>query len=131
MAFEAVSSLFKKPATNLYPFDARSLPDNTRGKVVFSSENCVGCKLCERDCPSGALVIVKVADKTFQAKIDLSACIYCGQCAESCRKNSLVVSRDFELAALGREQLKVIYGPSNIHALAAPATLDLTPCKGK
>ena len=131
MAFEAVSSLFKKPATNLYPFDARSLPDNTRGKIVFSSESCVGCKLCERDCPSGAIVIVKIADKTFQAKIDLSTCIYCGQCAESCRKNSLVASRDFELAALSREQLKVVYGPSNIPAPPAATTPDLTPSKGK
>jgi formate hydrogenlyase subunit 6/NADH:ubiquinone oxidoreductase subunit I len=131
MAFEALSSLFKKPATNRYPFESRSLPDNARGKIVFSGENCVGCKLCERDCPAEALLIVKIADKTFQAKIDLSRCIYCGQCAESCRKNSLETSTDFELAALDREALKVVYGPANPPAPAAPTEAKPTPSESK
>jgi formate hydrogenlyase subunit 6/NADH:ubiquinone oxidoreductase subunit I len=126
MAFEALRGLFKKPATNLYPFEARSLPENTRGKIVFTSENCVGCKLCERDCPSHAIVIVKVADKTFQAKVDLSRCIYCGQCAESCRKNSIVASKDFELAVLDPKQLQVVYGPENMSAFAVTKEPDVT-----
>ena len=47
-------------------------------------ERCIGCRICEKNCPAEA---IKVVEK--KAKVDPSACISCGMCAEKCPKNAL------------------------------------------
>ncbi len=48
----------------------------------YCSVGCLGCKMCEKVCPVGA---VKVTDNF--ASIDFSLCINCGECARKCPKN--------------------------------------------
>ena len=40
---------------------------------------CVGCKMCEKVCPSGAVSV-----KDYVASIDYDKCTECGLCAEKC-----------------------------------------------
>jgi len=109
MLKQVLKSIFKKPATTKYPFAKATMPDKFRGKILFHPERCIGCQMCVRDCPSGAIEIKKVGDKKFECHIDLGKCIYCAQCVDSCMKKALEATKEFELAVLDRNKLKVTY----------------------
>ena len=109
MVFEALRSATQKPATQLYPAEPLRLPPAFRGKIRFHAMRCVGCKLCQKDCPSKAIKIVKVGDKKYQATFDLDRCIYCAQCVDSCNKDALESTAEFELATLDRATLRVTF----------------------
>ena len=109
MIREVLGTIFKKPATIKYPFGKSSLPEGFRGEIIFHADKCVGCKLCMKDCPTGAINIIAVGEKKFEAEIDLGKCIYCAQCVDSCPKKALEVTGKFELAQLDRAKLKVVF----------------------
>ena len=104
-----MQSFFKKPATGNYPADGTGMPEGFRGKLKFNPAMCIGCKMCMRDCPSGAIEIRKIAEKQFEAEINLAKCIYCGQCVDSCPKKALEATCEFELASTDRNKLKVTF----------------------
>lgn len=109
MLRQVLASIFKKPATVLYPRAKMEMPERFRGQIKFTRALCIGCRMCVRDCPAGAINIVKVADKAFEAEIDLGKCIYCAQCVDSCPKKALEVTKKMELAALDKRELKTGY----------------------
>jgi formate hydrogenlyase subunit 6/NADH:ubiquinone oxidoreductase subunit I len=104
---QALRSLVRKPATIGYPYQKANFPADFRGKLVFDASKCIGCRLCMKDCPSGAIEIVKLADKEFKAVVHLDKCIYCGQCVESCNKDALHCTPEFELAGFDRSKMTV------------------------
>ncbi|MGO9308508.1 MAG: 4Fe-4S binding protein [Spirochaetia bacterium] len=118
-----LGSLFRKPATMKYPYAPFRMPDRFRGSPSFNADLCNGCKLCVRDCPSGAITITKVGEKRFDETVDLGRCVYCGQCAETCPRKVITMTPEFELAQVAKGNLKVTY-----HASPAPsAPLAPTP----
>lgn len=102
-------SLFRRPATTHYPFVTWTMPDDFRGRPVVHTEGCIGCRMCVRNCPSGAIQIEAAGEKRFEAHLDLGRCLYCGRCAEVCPKKTIEMTKDFELASLDRNTLKVVY----------------------
>ncbi len=50
---------------------------------------CIGCKICEKNCPAGAIAVVD-----NHAVIDYEKCIGCGICAEKCPKKIIVEMRE-------------------------------------
>jgi ferredoxin len=52
-------------------------------KAVVDFEMCVGCGICENQCPEGALVI----DRT--AHVDPRRCTGCGQCVYECPRGAI------------------------------------------
>ena len=109
MFAEVVTHLFRKPATESYPFGDPEVPEGLRGMIRFIAEKCVGCKLCMKDCPSDAITITKIGDKQFEAVFDLDSCIYCAQCVDSCNKDALFSSSEFALAQLDKARLQVTF----------------------
>ncbi len=124
-------SLFKRPVTELYPFERRPAPDRLRGQLAFDASKCTGCKICVRDCPAAAIEIVVVdkATKRFVMKFRADRCTYCAQCVVSCNFDSLSMSNEqWELAALSQAPFALSFGrPEDLRALAeregAPASM--------
>ena len=109
--------LFKKPWTNKFP--AKYQPNNTtkyfeqvvkgkakinppvetpknfRGKIQYDRDKCIGCKLCIKVCPCGA---IEFKEKEKKIKIYLSRCCFCSQCNDVCPVKCLSMSDDFLLA---------------------------------
>ena len=113
MISDLLRSLFKQPATELYPFVKIPAPVRLRGKLIWDPTNCTGCQLCVKDCPANAieLIVIDKANKRFIMNYRADHCIYCAQCVVSCRFNCLRLSNeDWELAAAHKQPFTVYYG---------------------
>jgi len=109
MLAETVRHVLKRPATIRYPYVKVTMPPKFRGKIKFDPDKCIGCKACMRDCPSGAINIVKVGEKRFEAEFQNDRCIFCAQCVDSCPKKALEATPEFELATFDRKNLKTVF----------------------
>ena len=58
------------------------------------NENCIGCGLCQRNCPEEAIKVVN-----FVARIDYDKCTGCGICATKCPKKIIAFPLREEAAA--------------------------------
>lgn len=106
-------SLFKKPATELYPFVKKPAPQDLRGALYYDPEKCTGCQLCIKDCPADAIELITVdkVNKRFVMRYHPDRCVYCAQCVQNCRFKCLSMSDEqWELASTQREGFTVNYG---------------------
>lgn len=113
MVGDIVSSLFKRPVTELYPVERTPAPERLRGKVFYEPDVCTGCGLCVKDCPSEALelIVIDRAKKRYIMHYYTDRCTFCSQCVESCRTGSIRLSNEeWELAALDKDHFMITYG---------------------
>ncbi|HET9909762.1 MAG TPA: 4Fe-4S binding protein [Anaerolineales bacterium] len=113
---DVLVSFFKKPVTQLYPFQKTDPPERLRGRLYFEPGACTGCNLCVKDCPANAIELVTLdrAAKRFVLKYHMDRCIYCGQCVTGCRFKCIRMSNvDWELASLKKDAFTVNYGKEN------------------
>jgi len=88
-----LKSLFSKPVTVKYPFGSpRVYHTNTRGKVLIEVQNCIFCGICQRKCPTAAIIVTK-ADKKWA--INRLRCISCGACVDVCPKKCLKLDTQY------------------------------------
>jgi formate hydrogenlyase subunit 6/NADH:ubiquinone oxidoreductase subunit I len=113
MLGDIVGSLFKKPATERYPFERRAEPERLRGKLEYDPTKCSGCQLCVKDCPADALELITVdkATKRYVMQYHTDRCTFCSQCIESCRFKCLDLPSDkWELSSGKKDSFVVLYG---------------------
>ncbi len=72
---------------------ACSSKDKGADMKALCAVGCIGCKICEKVCPAGAIT---VTDNL--AKVDYSLCTQCGLCAEKCPRK--IIQREPSAAAL-------------------------------
>jgi len=101
---EALRSLFSKPFTNNFPFEAITIPDGFRGKPQFYEDQCVGCRACAEVCPARAIEVVDdVENKLRILTHHQDICIYCQQCETACiTKEGIKLTKEYNLATQNR-----------------------------
>jgi len=82
-------SLFKKPATLMYPIVAREWQARTRGSIDIEKETCILCGICARKCPTNAIAVSR-DQRTWV--IERMQCIQCGNCVDVCPKKCLLMN---------------------------------------
>jgi NADH-quinone oxidoreductase subunit I len=106
--FTVFKHLFMKPVTLEYPEKTRELNNNFRGKLIVNG--CVGCGICKKVCPSGAIDYQKDENgKVVLYKFDLKKCIFCGNCMYYCPQKAIKMTKIFELASEEKEDLQLEY----------------------
>ena len=101
---EAIVNLFKRPFTRKYPKEKLKPFDRFRGRIDYYPKRCIGCRLCEKYCPVGAVKFYKKGKIDF----DLGLCITCGMCHDVCptKPKSIILSNDFEFSDKNKSKLK-------------------------
>lgn len=86
MGKTVINSLFKKPATLMYPVIPREFQERTRGHIEIDEPNCILCGICAKKCPTDALEVSR-DNRTWAIK--RMQCIQCSCCVEVCPKKCL------------------------------------------
>ena len=59
--------------------------DNGKQTIANCKHGCIGCKKCEKACPTGAITV-----KNQVASIDSAQCTNCKACVEVCPRGCIV-----------------------------------------
>jgi len=102
MVKNVLANLISRPSTRLYPFEKRPFFKGTRGSIDIEIEKCVFCGICQRRCPSNAIVVDRT-NKTWT--LDPYKCIICNVCVESCPKKCILSKQDFNHPVNGKQKL--------------------------
>ena len=109
-AREAISQLFSKPSTAMYPAVPSEAAPNYRGRIVYHPEKCINCGMCERVCSGNA--ITTVVEKTEEGDkvtrtFNLGSCTFCATCMDFCH-GAIEFSGDYHMIATKEEDLLVV-----------------------
>lgn len=105
-----IREFFRGNITQEYPDEYPELPDTFHGSFELDVDKCVGCTVCDRNCPNSVidLKINRGEDKKKEItkfKVDLTRCQFCGLCVEGCPTQALKFNQNFELATFNKDDL--------------------------
>lgn len=125
-AFSSLSvtwkNLFRAKNTEPLPWDGgRARPERFRTSFALvhdehGDEACIGCKMCEKICPSNVITVVaggrKPSERTGKSRgwctdftLDVNACIHCELCVQVCPEDAILMLKVPETPGYSREEL--------------------------
>lgn len=134
--------------TECYPENRATLKiaDRFRAELTLKYDaegrhKCIGCKICEMNCPNGTIQIAtKMVDLPDGKKkrvldtylYDLGSCTFCMLCVTTCPQDALAFSNDFEQAVFTRDKLikRLNYKPEPDYAALAASQPAAAPAGG-
>ena len=101
---EAIRRLFSRPVTENYPKEKKEPFPRFLGRIVYYPDRCIGCRLCERNCPAGAITFHEKGRIDF----DMGKCILCGLCRDVCPPDPKAIqfSTEYDYASPKRQDLR-------------------------
>ncbi|TNF38303.1 MAG: NADH-quinone oxidoreductase subunit I [Deltaproteobacteria bacterium] len=119
------TTLGRKPVTEVYPHKEPELPPAFRSAIKLirfdetNSHDCVGCKACERICPSFCISVDgdKVdgirKKRATHFEMDFALCSLCGLCIDACPTATLEYSRIYDDVGYTRNWKHDLLAPFN------------------
>ena len=98
-------SLFGKPETLMYPVIKREFAKGYRGSIKIEQEKCIYCGICQKKCPTQAIVVDRPS-KLW--KIDPFRCITCNACVDNCPKDCLIMDNHYTSPVTVVEKNKIV-----------------------
>jgi NADH-quinone oxidoreductase subunit I len=115
--FTVFKHLFMKPVTVQYPEAKESLPDRFRFRIYLSTDDCVGCTLCEQVCPNLSIKMMPLEKENQRNKrkiypaVNFGTCTVCMNCEEICPTDAIYLKDTFETA---RTRNSFLYSPTEL-----------------
>lgn len=91
----SLKNLISSPLTSKEPY----VPKENRGAVMWDMDKCIFCRLCERNCPTGAITTVKNESQS----VERFKCIVCGECVRVCPTQTIYMISQFTHPAESKE----------------------------
>jgi Ni,Fe-hydrogenase III small subunit/Pyruvate/2-oxoacid:ferredoxin oxidoreductase delta subunit len=81
---------------------APELPDRYVGRPVITLTDCIAnCSQCVDICPTGGMT------QGTGLRLDLGACLFCGECARVCPSRCIQFSKRYDMAVRTRDNLRI------------------------
>ena len=103
ITLDVLKNMLKKPFTGDFPKKKPDISEKFRGSIEVDRIACIGCYLCQVNCPTGAIV---VDPKTKKAEVDMSLCILCSMCAEVCPVKCISFRNEYDISVKDKKKLK-------------------------
>jgi len=96
---------------------------HSSGKPYISTEDCIGCGMCRKNCAHDAITITN--KKAF---IDHNKCVGCGRCIGACPRDAVLPASDESNSILNKKMVEytsaVLHGRPNFHI---SLVIDVSP----